>query len=45
MVGKVIPGVGVRYDLGLSNLDDAGEGDSFKNRTLTFYAQLGVPVK
>ena len=46
MVGKVIPGVGVRYDLGLTNLDDSGiEGESLKNRTLTIYAQVGVPVK
>lgn len=45
-VGKVIPGVGVRYDLGLTNLDDSGvSGESLKNRTLTIYGQVGVPVK
>ncbi len=43
--GKVIPAVGVRYDLGLTNLDDSGTGDSLKNRTLTIYGQVGVPVK
>ncbi len=43
--GKVIPFVGVRYDLGLTNLDDSDDPDSIKNRTWTFYGGLGVPVK
>lgn len=43
--GKVVPFLGVRYDLGLTNLDDSDLGvDSVKNRTWTFYVGLGVPV-
>ena len=42
--GKVIPFVGVRYDLGLTNLDSSDDPDSIKNRTWTFYGGLGVPV-
>lgn len=45
-VGRVIPAIGVRYDLGLTNLDDSDiANESIKNRTLTIYGQLGVPVK
>ena len=43
--GKVIPFVGIRYDLGLTNLDGSDDPDSIKNRTWTFYGGLGVPVK
>ena len=43
-VGSVIPFVGVRYDLGLSNLDASDDPDSVKSRTWTFYGGLGVPV-
>jgi len=42
--GKVIPFVGIRYDLGLTNLDGSDDPDSIKNRTWTFYGGLGVPV-
>ncbi len=44
-VGSVIPFVGVRYDLGLSNLDASDDPDSIKTRTWTFYGGLGVPLK
>jgi len=43
-VGSVIPFLGIRYDLGLSNLDTSDDPDSIKNRTWTFYGGLGVPV-
>ena len=45
MVGKVIPFVGIRYDLGLTNLDTSDDPDSVKGRTWTFYVGAGVPVK
>jgi hypothetical protein len=42
---KVIPFVGVRYDLGLTNLDNSNDPDSIKNKTWTFYGGIGLPVK
>ncbi len=44
--GRVIPFVGGRYNLGLSNIDDTDTPDvSVKNRALTFYGGVGIPVK
>ena len=39
--GALLFGVEVRYNLGLTNLDDSGDGDTAKTRVLAFLANLG----